>query len=104
MPLFYNKLKITFLFHVFIKICKEWPWWTKDSTTLLNVFPQLTKIDQEYIWGETHEQAFEELKVRFISIPILSNTYQPKYKIQWEVPKVMWKNVDQSSYNFTRPS
>jgi hypothetical protein len=53
-------------------------------TTLLNVFPQLTNIDQEYIWGEIDEQAFEEFKVKFISTPILSNTYQPKFHEEFQ--------------------
>ena len=55
----------------FIGFCNFYRMFIANFSQIVHPLHLLTKKDQEYIWGETQKQAFEELKNRLTSSPVL---------------------------------
>jgi hypothetical protein len=46
----------------FLGLCKYYRKFVKGFSSITKPMMQLTQIDREFIWGETQEQTFQELK------------------------------------------
>ena len=57
--------------HSFIGFCNFYRMFIANFSQIAHPLHLLTKKDQEYIWGETQKQAFEELKNQLTSSPVL---------------------------------
>ncbi|KIM61573.1 hypothetical protein SCLCIDRAFT_121590, partial [Scleroderma citrinum Foug A] len=55
----------------FIGFCNFYRMFIANFSQIAHPLHLLTKKDQEYVWGEVQEQAFEELKNRLTSLPVL---------------------------------
>ena len=66
--------------HSFIGFCNFYRMFIANFSQIAHPMHLLTKKDQEYIWGETQQQAFQELKDRLtlslvLQLPDLSNPF-----------------------------
>ena len=57
--------------HSFIGFCNFYRMFIANFSQIAHPLHLLTKKDQEYVWGEAQKQAFEELKNRLTSSPVL---------------------------------
>ena len=55
----------------FIGFCNFYQMFIANFSQIAHLLHLLTKKDQEYIWGEAQKQAFQELKTRLTSSPVL---------------------------------
>ena len=55
----------------FIGFCNFYRMFIANFSQIAHSLHLLTKKDQEYIWGEEQQQAFQELKTRLTSSPVL---------------------------------
>ena len=57
--------------HSFIRFCNFYRMFIANFSQIAHPLHLLTKKDQEYVWGEVQQQAFQELKDRLTSSPVL---------------------------------
>ena len=55
----------------FIGFCNFYRMFIANFSQIAHPLHLLTKKDQEYVWGEVQQQAFQELKTRLTSSPVL---------------------------------
>ena len=55
----------------FIGFCNFYRMFIANFSQIAHSLHLLTKKDQEYVWGEAQQQAFQELKTRLTSSPVL---------------------------------
>ena len=55
----------------FIGFCNFYRMFIANFSQIAHLLHLLTKKDQEYVWGEVQQQAFQELKDRLMSSPVL---------------------------------
>ncbi len=55
----------------FLRLCNYYQIFVKRFNNIVKPLTRLTQINQEYVQGEEQEQAFQELKTRLFSTPIL---------------------------------
>ena len=57
--------------HSFIGFCNFYRMFIANFLQIAHLLHLLTKKDQEYVWGEAQQQAFQELQKRLTSSPVL---------------------------------
>jgi hypothetical protein len=56
---------------VFLGLCNYYRKFVKTFSTIAEPLTMLTRSDQPWIWGDEEEAAFQQLKERLVSAPIL---------------------------------
>ena len=55
----------------FLGLANYYRWFVKDFTKIARLLHEMTRKEMKWSWGERQQRAFEELKERFTTEPVL---------------------------------